>query len=202
MRHGNEYARWRLSGQVGSVQVVLGGRGARTQCRLLQRKRGSKTLPRCASAGRRPKGASWKPSWRRMRRFRAGIPPAKCIPPMTIPNSLVLGLGLYHACTSHVPRMYLAFTSQSPPKHMAFTWLVPPMHHACTCLWAAFCIHHSAFCLRPKVALRSHWGCIGVAIGWLSTRFGGSQCLHILDPPLVWSSCTGREMHSMARRPL
>ena len=49
-------------------------------------------------------------------------------------------------------------------------------------LWAAFCIHHSAFCLRPRVALRSHWGRIGVAlgshgggfgvpIGWLSTGF-------------------------------
>ena len=27
-----------------------------------------------------------------MQRFRTGIPAAKCIPPMTIPNSLVLGL--------------------------------------------------------------------------------------------------------------
>ena len=78
--------------QVDSAPAVLGERNARMQCRLLQRKRGSKTIPRCASAGRRPEGASGKPFWRQVQRFRTGIPAAKCIPPMTIPNSLVLGL--------------------------------------------------------------------------------------------------------------
>ena len=53
--------------------------------------------------------------------------------------------GLYHACTMHVPPMYLAFTSQSPPKHLACTSHVPPMYLACTWLWAAL----PAFAVLP-----------------------------------------------------
>ena len=63
-----------------------------------------------------------------------------------------LGCGLYHACTSHVPRMYLACTWLSPPNPLPSIWLSPGLYLPCIThvpgfgrLCTAFL--HSSFCL-------------------------------------------------------
>src|SRR5712671_496259 len=44
------------------------------------------------NSAQQPSDASREPSWNRVREFRAGIQVAKCVPPVTTSNSLVLGL--------------------------------------------------------------------------------------------------------------
>src|ERR1017187_6070708 len=49
---------------------------------------------------------------------------------------------MYHACTTHVPGLYLPIPSQAPGLYVACTWL-----------WAHFCFLLSTFCFRLVVAL-------------------------------------------------
>ena len=44
------------------------------------------------NSARQPSYASREPLWKRVPEFRAGIQATKCVPPVTISNSLVLGL--------------------------------------------------------------------------------------------------------------
>ena len=96
---------------------------------------------------------------------------------------------MYHACTSYVPPMYLAFTSHALGLYLprtshvpGFARLRPPFLHSSffllpspQCGFGRLCpaILHSSFCNLPSprggfaVALGSHWGRTGVALGWL-----------------------------------
>ena len=74
-----------------------------------------------------------------------------------ITNHSWLWGGLCHACTTHIPRMYLACTSQSPPNYLACTWLVPGLSLALGGfgpLWPG--LHTSSFILHFGMALASH----------------------------------------------
>jgi hypothetical protein len=63
--------------------------------------------------------------------------------------------------------MYLTFTSHALGLHLAHTSHAPHMYLALGVLARRFIIHHSSFYLRPALALGSHWGGFGVALGWL-----------------------------------
>jgi hypothetical protein len=84
--------------------------------------------------------------------------------------------GLYDACTTHVPCMYLACTMHVPRMYLACTWLALGLHLVCTSHVPGFrrpcpaCFLLSAFAWwwlwgGFRVALGSHWGRIGVALG-------------------------------------
>ena len=71
-----------------------------------------------------------------------------------------LWCGLYHACTSHVPRMHLPISSQALGLYLPRTSHVPGFGRLCPA------ILHSLFCLQP-----SPRGGFGVALGCLSVGY-------------------------------
>ena len=78
--------------EVRSANDVFGNRGAQTQCRCLWQKIGSQTLRRLGKEPWPPTGTLRHGFYNRMGKFYARISATKVIGPMTLSNSLVLGL--------------------------------------------------------------------------------------------------------------
>jgi hypothetical protein len=78
--------------EVHSAKVVFGNGGAWTQCGPIWRKTAHETTPDDAQEFRRAKHALAGGFERGMRKFRTAIATRKCVGPMPISNSLVLGL--------------------------------------------------------------------------------------------------------------